>query len=50
MDECLQHLLAIGYDDWIVVEQDRILAPGESFERALESAERNRAWLRERGL
>ena len=30
VDECLQHLLAIGYDRWIVVEQDRILAPGES--------------------
>jgi inosose dehydratase len=50
VDECLQHLLAVGYDRWIVVEQDRILAPGESFDRALESAERNRAWLRERGL
>ena len=45
-----QHLLAIGYDRWIVVEQDRILAPGEPFDDVLESAERNRAWLRARGL
>ena len=50
VDECLQRLLVIGYDGWLVVEQDRILAPGEPFDRALESAERNRAWLRERGL
>ncbi len=50
VDECLQHLLAIGYDRWIVVEQDRILAPGEPFDDVLESAERNRAWLRARGL
>ena len=35
---------------WIVVEQDRVLAAGEPFEHALESAERNRAWLKERGL
>jgi inosose dehydratase len=50
VDECLQQLLATGYDAWIVVEQDRVLAPGESFDRALESAERNRNWLKERGL
>ena len=35
---------------WIVVEQDRVLAPGEAFDAVLESAERNRAWLRDRGL
>jgi hypothetical protein len=34
----------------MVVEQDRVLAPGEDFDRALEAAERNRAWLRDRGL
>jgi inosose dehydratase len=50
VDECLQELLGAGYDAWIVVEQDRVLAPGESFDDALESGERNRAWLRERGL
>ena len=50
VDECLEQLLATGYDAWIVVEQDRVPAPDEPFERALEAAERNRDWLRERGL
>jgi inosose dehydratase len=50
VDECLQQLLAAGYDGWIVVEQDRVLRPGESFDLVLEAAEHNRAWLRERGL
>jgi inosose dehydratase len=50
VDECLRQLLSVGYDGWIVVEQDRVLAAGESFDRVLESAERNRAWLRERDL
>ncbi len=50
VDACLDELLAAGYDGWIVVEQDRVLAPGESFDRMLEAAEYNRAWLRERGL
>jgi inosose dehydratase len=50
VDECLQELLAIGYDGWIVVEQDRVLAPGEPFEPMLEAAVHNREWLRERGL
>ncbi|MDX6619560.1 MAG: inosose dehydratase, partial [Gaiellales bacterium] len=50
VDDCLQQLLATGYDAWIVVEQDRVLAAGESFDRALESAQRNRDWLKERGL
>ncbi|HEY3614085.1 MAG TPA: TIM barrel protein [Gaiellales bacterium] len=48
--DCLEQLLANGYDAWIVVEQDRVLAPGEPFDNALESAERNRNWLKERGL
>jgi inosose dehydratase len=50
VDECLSQLLSAGYDRWMVVEQDRVLAPGEDFDRALEAAERNRAWLRDRGL
>jgi inosose dehydratase len=50
VDECLQQLLAGGYEGWIVVEQDRVLAPGEPFETVLAAAEHNRAWLRERGL
>jgi inosose dehydratase len=50
VDDCLSQLLSAGYEGWIVVEQDRVLAPGVDFERALESAERNRAWLRARNL
>jgi inosose dehydratase len=50
VDDCLQHLLAGGYEGWIVVEQDRVLAPGEPFAPMLEAAQHNRAWLRERGL
>jgi inosose dehydratase len=50
VDECLQELLGAGYEGWIVVEQDRVLAPGEPFDHMLEAATHNRAWLRERGL
>jgi inosose dehydratase len=50
VDDCLRQLLATGFEGWIVVEQDRVLAEGESFDRALESAQRNRTWLKERGL
>jgi inosose dehydratase len=48
--DCVTELLDAGYDAWIVVEQERLLAPGEPFDDALEAAERNRGWLRERGL
>jgi sugar phosphate isomerase/epimerase len=50
VDECLGELVRGGYDGWIVVEQDRVLGPGQSFTVALEAAEHNRAWLRARGL
>jgi inosose dehydratase len=50
VDECLEELRGAGYDGWIVVEQDRVLADGEPFDVVLEAAEHNRAWLRERGL
>ena len=50
VEECLQHILASGYEGWIVVEQDRVLAPGVPFDRVLEAAEHNRKWLRERGV
>ena len=50
LDDCLAQLTGAGYDGWIVVEQERELAPGEDFDRLLEAAERNRAWLRARGL
>jgi inosose dehydratase len=50
VEECLDELLSGGYDRWIVVEQDRVLAPGEPLSVALEAAVRNRAWLRARGV
>jgi inosose dehydratase len=36
-----------GYDGWVVVEQDRVLENGASFDGARAEQERNRAWLRE---
>jgi inosose dehydratase len=48
--ECLHELLRDDYDRWIVLEQDRILAPGEPFSLALEAGVRNRTWLREHGV
>ena len=50
VEECLAALRERGYDDWIVVEQDRVLAPGEPFAGVVEDARANRAWLAERGL
>ena len=50
LDDCLGQLKGAAYDGWIVVEGERELAPGEDFDRLLEAAERNRAWLRTRGL
>ena len=50
VDACLAQLRSAHYDRWIVVEQDRMLAEGEDFDGVLEAAERNRAWLRARGL
>ena len=41
---------ARAYDGWIVVEQDRVLGPAMTFPGALESARRNRAFLRDRGF
>jgi inosose dehydratase len=50
VDGCVAELVRRGYDGWIVVEQDQVLRPGRTFEDAVASARRNRAWLRERGL
>jgi inosose dehydratase len=50
VDACLAELRARGYDGWIVVEQDRVLAPGQPFADVHAAGARNRAWLRERGL
>jgi inosose dehydratase len=40
-------LQARGYDGWVVVEQDRVLENGASFDGARAEQERNREWLRE---
>ena len=50
VDGCLAEILGRGYDGWIVVEQDQVLRPGRTFDDAVDSARRNRAWLSERGL
>jgi inosose dehydratase len=36
-----------GYEGWLVVEQDRIPAPGEAADEAAAAQARNRRWLRE---
>ncbi len=48
--ECLDELVGRGYEGWIVVEQDRVLAPEQPFAVAVEDGLANRAYLRERGL
>ena len=45
-DACIAELLRRGYDGWIVVEQDQVLRPGRTFADAVDSARKNRAWLR----
>jgi inosose dehydratase len=40
----------VGYDGWLVVEQDRILREDESIEEASAAQERNRAFLRDHGI
>ncbi len=43
----LDELVAIGYTGWLVVEQDRILRPGEDPSEAAGAQARNRRWLTE---
>jgi len=38
---------ALGYDGWVVVEQDRVLASEADFERAADDQAANRRWLKE---
>lgn len=45
LDGFLGALSASGYEGWVVVEQDRLLAPGETIEEAAAAQERNRRWL-----
>ena len=40
-------LREVGYDGWIVVEQDRIPRPDETLSESAEAQVRNRAWLRD---
>lgn len=46
----LAALRARGYEGWLVVEQDRIPAPGEPVDAAAQDQVRNRAYLRARGI
>jgi inosose dehydratase len=43
-------LIAGGYEGWVVVEQDRVLRPGQPFGPIVEEQERNLATLRALGL
>ena len=43
-------LRALGYDDWVVVEQDRHLKPGQTIASLTEDARHNREVLRELGV
>ncbi len=50
VSKCLDELEKRGYDGWIVVEQDRVLSPDESFDDAAADGVANRKFLAERGL
>lgn len=50
VDSFLDEVRESGYRGWMVVEQDRIRAPGEELAVAAEAQARNLAYLRERGL
>jgi inosose dehydratase len=43
----LAALIESGYEGWLVVEQDRILEPGEDIAEAATAQRRNRRWLAE---
>ena len=45
LDAFFRALAASGYSGWLVVEQDRIPAPGEDAADAIEAQRRNREWL-----
>lgn len=49
VDGFISALRAVGYSGWLVVEQDRIPAPGEGLDSAA-AQERNRRFLRQRGI
>lgn len=45
LDSFLSALTESGYGGWLVVEQDRVLAPGEDVADAEAAQQRNRRWL-----
>jgi inosose dehydratase len=47
LDAFVAELMGGGYDGWLVVEQDRILAPDEDPAEAAAAQARNRRWLAE---
>jgi inosose dehydratase len=49
VEACLAELRRLGYGGWLVVEQDRVLRPGD-LDEAVEAQRHNRAFLRERGI
>jgi inosose dehydratase len=46
----VERLRAGGYDDWVVVEQDRHLKPGQTIASLRDDARHNREVLRELGI
>jgi len=50
IDAVLNGLLALGYHGWLIVEQDVIPGPETPVNAAALDQDRNRAFLRARGL
>ena len=50
VDAVLGRLRAAGYDAWVVVEQERLLEPGQPLDAAAAAQSHNREALRELGL
>ena len=46
----VRRLRSLGYDDWVVVEQDRHLKPGQTIDSLTSDARHNREVLRELGV
>ena len=46
----VKRLGSLGYGDWVVVEQDRYLQPGQTIASLTEDARHNREVLRELGI
>ncbi|MFL6051201.1 MAG: sugar phosphate isomerase/epimerase family protein [Gaiellales bacterium] len=50
MPAVLERLRGSGYDSWLVVEQDRLIQPGQTVEMLADDQAHNRALLRELGV